>query len=109
MPERRNPASGKTRQEFEADLIVKAWKDPKFREQLLRNPKRVLEQYLGIKLPADLQIKILEETERQLYLVIPPNPDQMPDLELSDAELEMVAGGTGTPVFLLPFLSGGKG
>jgi hypothetical protein len=108
MPAKKHSISGRTREDFEAELIVRSWKDPIFREDLLRNPRRVFEQCLGLKLPSDLQIYMLQESERQLYLVIPQNPDQMPDLELSDAQLEMVAGGAGTPVFLLPFLGVGK-
>jgi hypothetical protein len=97
--------SGMTRREFESKLIARAWKDEAFKKRLLENPKRVFEDELGVKLPDGLQIKILEETGGQLYLVLPPNPEHEPDLDLSDEQLEMVTGGSGLPVFLLSLLS----
>ncbi len=105
MPaESRKDFSGMTRRDFEARLIAKAWKSPVFRRRLLEEPKRVFEEQLGVKLPADLEIKTFEETSEQLYLVLPPNPDQGPELELPDEQLEMVTGGNAMPVFLLGLL-----
>jgi hypothetical protein len=97
--------TGWTRKEFEARLIVLAWKDEEFRKRLLQDPKKVFAEQIGSDLPSDLKIKVLEETPDQFYLVLPQNPDQIPDLELSDEQLDLVTGGVGIPVFLIAHLN----
>ncbi len=84
------------RHDFEATLIARVWKDPKFADELRRNPKAVVERELaavnpGTKLPADATIKVLEETPTTIYLIVPPKPQRV--AELSDAELTQIAGG----------------
>lgn len=79
-------------QEFQHRLIVRAMKDDNFRKELLANPKAVVENEMdklkpGSKLPAALEIKIIEQPTNALYLVLPPMS------ELSDEELDGVAGG----------------
>jgi hypothetical protein len=88
-----------TRQEFERNIILKAWKDPEFKKRLLKDPKKVFQEELsaldkGIKLPDNLNIKVVEEDPKTLYLVLPQNPQEAAGRELSDKELESVAGGT---------------
>lgn len=80
--------------DLEAQLIERAWQDEAFRQALLSNPKAVIEAEFGQKLPEDLQIKVLEETPNLMYLVLPMNPDQLTDQDLSDEELDLVAGGS---------------
>ena len=94
-----------TRREFEAQLIAKAWKDEAFKARLLRNPKEVFEEELGVSLSPSIEIRVLEERPNQLFLVLPPNPEQAPDLELSEEQLQMVSGGAGLPMFLLGMIS----
>jgi hypothetical protein len=91
------------RKEFEAQIVKKAWKDPKFKKDLLANPKSVLEKELqslhkGAKMPASIKVKVVEETADTIYLVLPRNPKEVSGKELSDSELEAVAGGTITVV-----------
>jgi hypothetical protein len=52
----------------------------------------MLEQHTGQKLPAGLKIVVHEEDANTLHFTIPPPPANLN--ELSDAELEKVAGGT---------------
>jgi len=75
------------------DIIVMAeLKSEEFRESLLANPKLALERALGTTLPEDLEVVLLQETENKVYIVL---PTQIPSetSELTDAELEEVAGG----------------
>ncbi len=55
-----------------ADLIQRAHSDPAYREQLLRHPRRAIEEHLGLDLPGEVEILIEEETEARLVLVLPP-------------------------------------
>jgi hypothetical protein len=79
-----------TKQEIEESLIAKAWQDNSFKQELLSNPKSVLQRE-GIILPEGVDIKVLEESISSFYLIIPTPPSSSG--ELSEADLESVAGG----------------
>ncbi len=96
------------------DAIAKAWKNKAFKQELLKNPKATLKKEFGTVIPDHIEINVLEETQSSLYLVLPISPLEISDLdwfsieELSDAQLESVAGGVATPTghcitgYLLP-------
>jgi hypothetical protein len=65
----------KTRKELEAEIIAKAWKDERFRQELLSNPKEAITKTLGAKLAENLEIRVVQETPNNLYLVLPVKPD----------------------------------
>ncbi|MEO8585513.1 MAG: NHLP leader peptide family RiPP precursor, partial [Acidobacteriota bacterium] len=56
-----------------------------------KNPKAVLEGQMGGKLPAGVSVKAVEETPNTIYVVV-PYVAKAGD-ELSDGDLEAVAGG----------------
>jgi hypothetical protein len=100
MTEQKTPVG---RKEFEAKIVKKTWENAVFKKELLANPKSVLERELqsiqpGVKLPASINVKVVEETADTIYLVLPRNPKEALGKELSDSELEAVAGGTITVV-----------
>ena len=80
-----------TMKELEERIILKALKDSTFREQLLKDPKGTIGQELGIELPDHLSVKIVEEKENEVVLVIPQNAQQ--EDEITQLELESVSGG----------------
>ncbi|MBN1994408.1 MAG: NHLP leader peptide family RiPP precursor [Anaerolineae bacterium] len=57
------------------EIITRAWQDPEFKESLLANPKRTIEDALGLTLPADIEIFIHEQTPTTLHLILPMQPD----------------------------------
>jgi Nitrile hydratase, alpha chain len=70
-------------------IVTKASQDEKFRKRLLADPATVLKES-GMEVPAGIRLRVLENTDQDLHLVLPP---LQKDKELSDAELEGVAGG----------------
>jgi hypothetical protein len=77
------------RQEIEAALIAKALAEPAFRQALLSDAKAAIEKEFGVALPAGIDLKVMEETVRTNYLVLPA----VVDGELTDSDLEAVTGG----------------
>jgi hypothetical protein len=64
------------------DLARWALKYPDLRARLVSDPKAVVEEELGISLPLDLEVQVVEETPEHVILVIPRNPYQ----ELTDGQ-----------------------
>ena len=81
-----------TKRDLETALIEKCWKDTEFKKQVVTDPKGMLERHIGQKLPADFKIFIHEEDATTLHFPLPPAPSNL--TELSDEDLERVAGGT---------------
>lgn len=82
------------RQDLEARLIRRAWEDEAFHHLLLTDPRRAIESELGHPLPESVKITVLQEDPDTLYLILPPNPLPLPTRALTDAELDLVAGGS---------------
>ncbi|HLO48407.1 MAG TPA: NHLP leader peptide family RiPP precursor [Kamptonema sp.] len=82
-----------TREELQAKLIAKAWEDESFKQELLSNPTAVVAREMGLDNIPGITIQIVEETPTTYYLVLPSKPTTNDTEELSDAELEAVAGG----------------
>lgn len=78
------------RKEFETKLVMKSLENPEFRQRLIANPKAMLSQELGQQIPDEIAIEVLEETDKKIYLVIPP---AVVEEELSEEQLEAIAGG----------------
>ena len=90
-------ASAGGRAELEQRVIQKSQEDQAFRSSLLDDPKAAIERELGTSLPAGVQIHVVEETSNTVYLVLPQAGSQGgAGGELSDQDLESVAGGWGT-------------
>jgi hypothetical protein len=81
-----------TRSELATQLTIKAWKDAEFRNAVTIDPKRLLEEQLGRKLPEQVRIFVHEEDAQTIHFSIPLMPSAVADL--SDDELERVAAGT---------------
>jgi hypothetical protein len=52
-------------------LTDKAGKDPDFRKDLLRAPRETVSKFLGLDLPVGINIRVVEESPSELWLVLP--------------------------------------
>ena len=79
-----------TRGEITQLIAEFASKDPSYRKALLADPKKVLEAQMQRKIPDNVKVKVVEETPDTVYLIAPYVAQSG---ELSDSDLERVAGG----------------
>lgn len=90
MPDINTPHSDE--QDIINDVQRRAAVDRDFRDRLLNEPNAVLAEMAGQELPQDFTIRFVEKDEHTDALIV--LPDMVPETtELSEAELEAVAGG----------------
>jgi hypothetical protein len=81
------------RAETDRRLIERSLQDNVFRQQLLADPRAIIEREIGRQLPEDLRVVALEETADTIYLVLPSTSLVGEGGEIADRDLEAVAGG----------------
>ncbi len=78
-------------------VLARAGEDVAFRRALLSEPHRAIRDAFGITIPAGFRIRFVEKADDVDALVVLPDleraGDESNDRELSDSELEVVAGG----------------
>jgi hypothetical protein len=62
------------------NIVERAWIDNKFRDSLLSDPAKVLRAE-GVKLPQGVEVRIVEDTEKVLHVVLPMKPASQEALE----------------------------
>lgn len=83
-------------------IILEAQQNSEFKNQLIESPEESLKQFLGPEKYVPIGKKIVVENQMDdsiIYfnLIAEPNLD---DIELTEEQLETIAGGTTTPVCL---------
>ncbi|GJG89790.1 hypothetical protein tb265_49710 [Gemmatimonadetes bacterium T265] len=86
-----SPPSPQDRQTLDA-VLARASVDRQFRRQLVDDPRQAIQQAFGITIPNGFTMKFVERDRDVDALVVLPD-FQNADGELSDADLESVAGG----------------
>jgi hypothetical protein len=85
-------ASDDQRQSLEV-VFKRAATDTSFRQQLLTQPRRAVQEVTGVKIPETYNIQFIE-TPRGVDALIPLPELIDEDVTLTEEELEAVAGGT---------------
>ena len=78
-------------------VVSKAWEDADFKNQLIAQPMETIKKLTGetLDIPAGKNLVIIDGTdETKVYVNLPKKNTSLEDIELSDEELEKVAGGT---------------
>ena len=75
--------------ELKTLILGKAAEDGEFRARLIADPKGAIASEIGVTIPEGFDVVVHEDGATTAHLVLPPVP------ELTEAELEMAAGGVG--------------
>jgi hypothetical protein len=78
-------------------ILARAIKDAAFRQAFASNPRETLAKEYNVHFPESVTIRVLEDTPTLYNIVLPPQEAAMQ--ELSDTDLEAVAGGVPAPTF----------
>ncbi|HYH82602.1 MAG TPA: NHLP leader peptide family RiPP precursor [Longimicrobium sp.] len=91
-----NPEMAKEAEGRMQALLVRSATDMEFRARLLSDPRAAIAEFTGHELPANYRVKFVEN-KGDATLVL---PDFVNEGELSENELEAVAGGTAYALFI---------
>ena len=81
-----------TRHDLEAKIAKRCWEDEAFRKEFTADPTSTFVKYLEVPAASLPRIAVHEEEPGSWHIVLPEKPADTG--ELSEADLEKVAGGT---------------
>ncbi len=76
-----------TATELRTRILSRADEDGDFRARLIADPKAAISSEVGTTIPDGFDVVVHEDSATTVHLVLPPSP------ELTEAEMEAVAGG----------------
>lgn len=79
-----------SKKDWEAAIIVRAWKDDNFKKKLLENPEAALRE-ANIPYPSGCKLSFTLAKKDEVVVVIPQTPKEMK--ELGDKDLSKLAAG----------------
>ncbi len=91
-----------TRHDLEAKLVKRCWENEEFRQEFVSDPAATFAKYLEVPQASLPKIVVHQEEAGSWHIVLPAK--QVNTTELSEADLEKVAGGT-TPVCAVTVVS----
>ena len=68
-------------------LTEKAVENPEFRQQLVADPKSVIQQEFGVTIPDGINVVVHESDMQTVHLALPPNP------VMDEEQLEAISAG----------------
>lgn len=88
------------KKELYAQLVSKCWEDSDFKDRLVSDPVNVIQEFTGeaLSIPEGKTLVINDQTDTSnVYVNIPPQ-EILDNMELTDKQLEAVAGGASIPI-----------
>ena len=96
-----------SRHDLEAKIVKRCWENDAFRKEFVGDPAGCFAKYLNAPKAQLPKITVHEEQAGSWHIVLPAKPAKAG--ELSDAELEKIAGGTDLVVTVLATAGMGLG
>jgi hypothetical protein len=81
------------RAQYTEQLLSRAERDPEFRERLTEDPNSAIAEELGVEVPENVKVRVVQEGPDEAILVLPRHLEPG---QLRDEELAAAAGGTGS-------------
>lgn len=90
-------------QKLNAQVIQRAWEDDQFKNELINNPIATMEKLTGnkVNLPEGQKLVVIDQTDDSTVYFNIPRPVNFDNLELTEEELEQVAGGLSPSFYAL--------
>ena len=78
-----------------SETIVEAWENESFKQELIMAPLETVEKLTGEKLNLKENIKmvVIDQSDKSTFYLNIPHKPSLEDMELSEEQLELVAGG----------------
>jgi Nitrile hydratase, alpha chain len=83
-----------------SQVVAEAWSDDKFKERLMQDPPSARKEF-GIEVPAGVEIRVVENTDKVRYITLPPKP-VADATELYEGELGATAAAFTSSTTFLP-------
>lgn len=89
-------------QKLNAQVIAKAWEDVNFKRELIERPIETMETLTGhkINLPEGQKLVVVDQMDENVVFFNIPRKIDLNSLELTEEQLEQVAGGATPAAFL---------
>lgn len=86
-------------QELFKTVVAKAWEDADFKQLLISNPLEAIEKLTGerLNIPEGKKLVVHDQTDESSVYINIPVEQCIDDMELTEEELEIVAGGGSLP------------
>ena len=86
-------------QELFQKIVQKAWDDTSFMQELIANPIKAIEKLTGkpSNFPKNKTLVVRDQTDSSTVYINIPKQKNMDDVELTEDQLEIVAGGGSIP------------
>ncbi len=86
-------------------IVQKAWEDGTFKQELMNSPVEAIEKLTGekINLPEGKTLVVRDQTDESTVYINIPAEQSTEDVELSEEQLEAIAGGDDyIPKWIIP-------
>lgn len=74
-------------------IVNRAWKDDDFKNELIKNPKGTIEKTMGGKVKEEYKLVVEDQTNSSFIYLNIPKKINIENFELTEEQLELVAGG----------------
>lgn len=88
-------------------VISKAWEDESFKQELIASPIEAIKKATGetVKVPEGKTLVVRDQTDASVIFINIPAEPKVDDIEMTEEQLESIAGGLDPFTFIRPIIS----